>query len=739
MLADVTHLFPINTAEAVVDPFWDPHLSTLPSYRITRHATGSVDVTQSWCYVQFGWERVGSGETAFTMRREIDCDVSRYDRIVVSMVTVKGSRVVVSVQGRGDQELSESYTADGEKHEYAVAIDGITHIASVEIRIIAGSYEGSGWLNWTALQHSGRLREHLHYLTEIAATIDCHIIDPPAPSFKPRYGLVFDDAELEALRIHAARIEPPRTEIEPERLVGDFILNAPDTRYSREREHGLGLLGRARSAAIYGFAHKDAALLKRAAKYAVAELLTPNWDWGVISRMPGSSFEIRSFMQEVILEDLVTTIDLAGEFLTPSAVEAMKRRMAEDGIGNINFVSWKHEYIHHMNQLPAFSSGRLAAYGLLLQSWPRVAPYLDLALADLVRSIEATVLPDGGFVEGPSYFHYTMSRSLTALRYYAHAVRKPFRDVVPDAILASRALAEALISTDAAQDHIPVCDAHATAPSESLASLASLMPDSMWTTMYRKRTGRESSALDPFELTLQAAIPVRGPQPKPFVSLPEMRLASSHRLCGDEPVKIVVLGNRAGAGHTHEDKGSFIIEYANSTIAMDPGICDYSHPLTAVLKHAQRHNMLVPIGTDERAHPDCPLGHHVDVEAEGDARKFRARIDCTPGWARYYRKWVREWVSDDPSTLIIRDTWELERGKGVAFLFNTVLPVSIVDRVAKVGTGAASVAVRCPGVDRVRVDEFPLPESDLPQRRISFEIDRPNGSLETTISFGSRT
>ncbi|MFQ9800095.1 MAG: heparinase II/III family protein [Clostridia bacterium] len=47
---------------------------------------------------------------------------------------------------------------------------------------------------------------------------------------------------------------------------------------------------------------------------------------------------------------------------------------------------------------------------------------------------------------------------------------------------------------------------------------------------------------------------------------------------------MVVLGNRSGAGHAHEDRGSFILEYAGQTFAMDPGTCDYSSSYSMMLQ-----------------------------------------------------------------------------------------------------------------------------------------------------------
>jgi hypothetical protein len=107
---------------------------------------------------------------------------------------------------------------------------------------------------------------------------------------------------------------------------------------------------------------------------------------GMVSVFPGSSFEIRSFSQSVVIEELVLIWDLAGELFTPAATELLKRRVAQEGMGNSNLVAWRHEYIHHCNQLAAFSPGRILGYALLERSWPRVKPYLEIACRAVGRS-----------------------------------------------------------------------------------------------------------------------------------------------------------------------------------------------------------------------------------------------------------------------------------------------------------------------------------------------------------------
>jgi hypothetical protein len=727
-----TQLFPFNTAEAVLDPFWDPLISTLPQWA-SRAASGcAVTVEQNWCNVVIQWERCTPSGAVLTMTRAADCDISDYDTFLFSYVFEAGHRIRVSATGKSGLRCSTEVISDGDRHELALPVDGISVLREVRVEFLSSGGSGSGWIIWTGLQHAGRLAEYRQYYRELARTIPNYVTSPENPAYEPHLGVVLSAQELHDLRAHAASVQPPTLTVEPAQLVSDFILSGPDTRYGREREHGLNLLRLARQCAIYGAVSMNADYLRRAAEYAVAEVLTTHWDWAFISRMPGSSFEIRSFMQEQILDDLATVLDLAHDFLTESSRELFLRRMAQDGIGNINFISWKHEYIHHCNQLPAFSGGRIAAYGVLLRSWPRVAPYLDLAVEELIAALEQTVLEDGGFEEGPSYFHYTMVRGLFALHCYARATGADFSNVVPERVRASVALADALYSTCPEQIHIPICDAHVTADPDTLARLAYLMPDSVWTTMYQKSKER-SSAPGFTALSLDSKIPGEGRLPSPFRYLPEMRLASSFRTYNEKPVRLIVLGNRAGAGHAHEDKGSFVLEYAGNTIAMDPGICSYSHPLTAVLKQAQRHNMLVPIGTDVRPHPANPLSSDIDIDCSGDEVSFSARVDCSTAWPGFFRMWLREIDSPEPGRITIIDEYELESGTGVAFLLQTVAPVRQDGSCVYIGEDSA--LARCIPDDRARIEvsESELPESGVPQRTVSFVADGVKGTLTTVI------
>jgi len=201
------------------------------------------------------------------------------------------------------------------------------------------------------------------------------------------------------------------------------------------------------------------------------------------------------------------------------------------------------------------------------------------------------------------------------------------------------------------------------------------MPDSHWVTIYRKQLRRAGASPSLLALALDAQIPADGPALRPFVNMPATGMMSSLRRHDGAWVKLFLMGNKAGAGHTHEDKGSFVLEFAGDTFAADFGVVDYGNPIVEELKTAQRHNMLAPWSDDERPEPANPIPTDIRATGQGDEQCFHATMDVTAGWEGWFKTWQRTWDSPAPDTLIITDEWAVERGQGVVFHWTTPLPM----------------------------------------------------------------
>jgi hypothetical protein len=448
--------------------------------------------------------------------------------------------------------------------------------------------------------------------------------------------------------------------------------------------------------------------------------------------MPGSTWEQRAFVQSICVFECALILDLCGEWFTELGRQLVLRRIAEEGIGNLNFNTWWWEYIFHCNQLAWFAPGRILGYLLLERTMParfenyprpapsRVAPYTELAVKDLIENLNRCLLPDGGYVEGPTYFTWIARQAFVSLHLYARARGQSLQELMPAPMKQTALMAEVLYSTDDNLDVIPICDAMFAFP-EALAHLAAFMPQSHWVTVYHKQLRRAGASPSILAMALSRQIPAEGPPLRAFVDMPSTGMMCSVRRHEGELVKLFIMGNRAGAGHTHEDKGSFVLEFAGDSFAMDFGVVDYSNPLVEELKTAQRHNMLTPWSTGLRPRPSNPINADIRATGRGDENAFHATMDATAGWEGWFAKWKRTWDSPAPDTLVISDEWAVTQGEGAIFHWTTQLPMRREgDKVIITGRrGRAEVSV--PPDAEASIDALPLMN---PERRATDELRR---------------
>lgn len=730
---------PINMAEAIIEPFWAPELSGLPKWQIDPGAGHGLRIRQNWSAVDFEWASKPPAGPALRMSRDFHVDCLAYDRLLVRLSPPKGCVTRVAVATDHGPRTFVSEPAVENRAEYALDLQGARCIETITLELEAGAEGGAaGWFTWIGLQSSERLAQYFEQWDYSDMRWDSYLKAPDATlSFEPRYGIFLTSEELASLRAEHeraiaeggqsefARRSGAAREYQPEKGISEFVGSGGRTSaHSRVRDEFRPRLSGSPELAVAGLVLRDAGTLRMAARYALSLAMSEHWDTGFMSVLSGSAWEDRAFRRSYTATDIAKILDLAGEVFTDAGRTYLMRRLAEEGIGPINYVAWRHEYIFHCNQLAYFNTGRMYAYLVLEREWPRVKPYTDLALGDAIDNLENVIEPDGGSLEGPSYLNPTIRENYNAMKHYARARSRNLSELVP-AIVKRTANYAAVIASTTNDDAIAVCDSGAGFRNDTLRILTELVPNSYWTTLYNKQQVARS------EPTLDAAPPL-----PVYIELPEIGYIASTRSLGSELVKIFIMGNKANAGHTHEDKGSFVLEYAGQTFAMDLGICDYDDPIHAVYKQCQRHNMLVPVGMAERAAPLNPLPFDVRPTGKGDERTFGARIDATPGWNGYYTKWVRTWDSPSPDVLTIRDEYELARGDAVEFYWQTNLPVEETAGGVTIRGHKGLVSLSVPDDCTVRIERLPLAEG-AHHSRIAIRKSAPSGTLVTTVNLRS--
>lgn len=743
---------PINEAEAILDPLWDPQQSGFSDWHVEPGDGHGLRVWQNWCWVGFEWASRPPIGPALRMSRHYGVSCSGYDHLMVSAMAPIGAVLRITASTDRGQITMEAAPAGVLKQEHHLDLDGAARLDALHLEVhAADSGTATGWFNWVGFQNTDQIPAYVDRWRRMGHGWDV-FLQPETyePRFEPSHGLVFSAADLSKMRDRhdatlAAAGSTRFTEAafeagkrEPESMVRDFVNFWGDTRYCRERDHGNELLRHGASAALAGLLLRDAGLLRLAARYALAIGLSGHWDDGAICRLPGAAWEHRCFVQSLCTHELALILDLSGEMFTDGGRDFLVRRIAEEGLASIDYATWRHPYIFECNQLAWFTPGRMLGCALMERLFPRARRHTEIAHDDLVESMADAILADGGYVEGPTYFRMMSEFAGFALLVYARARDLTLPDVIPDALRRTGDFAAALASTSDDQDMIPICDASPMTGCDMPAVMAATLPGSAWTLLYHRaveRAGGMPGSL--LALLLEEAIPQEDPVPPPFTCLPEMGLASSTRLAGDAQVKILILGNHAGAGHTHEDKGSFVLEFAGETYAMDPGTCDYASPLAEMLQYCERHNMLVPTGLAQRPHPQCPLLADVRPQARGDETAFHAAIDATPGWEGVYARWQRTWVSPAPLQITITDEWELDAGSGVAFLWQTRLPVDVCGGEVVIRGVRGRAIIGVPDGAAVSVEELPL--LDGIQRRIALRMDGMKGSMTVAVRLEHET
>lgn len=756
---------PFNPAEAVFEPFWDGALSELDQWSLEKQGS-DAKARQEWDTVSLTWATPSPDGRAFTLQRKGELNVTGYDRLILCGAFSSNAKVILTAEtDRGIRRI-ESPPFGSRKQELELPLEGATRVTSLTIDVRANR-PGSGWLSWIGLQNRPLLEEMRKNREAHPMDLDRFLKGEDfTPSFRPAYELLFSREDLELLRREHERLlkrdgKSPflacgeeAAAIRPETLINDYVNFFGDTRYCRVRDFGRQLLNRGVNAALAGHLNRDPEMLRLAARYMLAIALCRNWDDAFLCRFPGSSFEHRAFVQSLCCLEVAALLDLAGEYLTPEAKTLVLRKLAQEGVGSIQYVTWRWDYIFDCNQLSWFSSGRMLALAVLEKEWgnsktspERVKPYREQALQELHDNLNRTILADGGYAEGPTYFRCVGRDAGLALYFYSRLTRKPLAEVIPEVMRKCDNFGEAISSSRDRAEVISFADGVDFNGAHDLISeaiMAEINPNGPWARMVRKnfRRNRDWPTLKPASTIpnmLDAALAWRialslpeDEDPAPaLVHLPSMNLTASTRKLNGETVKIAIFGNVARAGHNHEDKGSFVLEYAGELFAMDPGSCDYSNPLVHELRRAERHNMLLPTGTPERPSPKNPCPVDIPVEAGGDARVFRAEIEPGAAWPDYFENWKRTFVSERPEELVISDRYELKRGEGVRFLWQTILPVTVEGNTATISGKRGAVRIEAPAGTSIGVEKLPLARGE--QNQIYIEKTGKQGVLDVKI------
>jgi hypothetical protein len=385
-----------------------------------------------------------------------------------------------------------------------------------------------------------------------------------------------------------------------------------------------------------------------------------------------------------------------------------------------------------------FSPGRMYAYAVLSKNYPRVKPYMDMALDDVIENINNTIEKDGGYEEGPGYFSCVGRDAAQALYIYARASGKKLESLVPEVLAKSTTFAELTESTDETRDYISICDAgYKVKPSFMeeyklhITFMAYLFPESVWPDILKKHIRIYGEGSNPLICVLRGKMTNTGYERRNFIKMDVIGHTSSYRKTKHGHSKIMTIGNKKRAGHNHSDKGSFIYEFEGETFIMDPGMCSYGNAVSLEMKTANWHNMLIPLSEDDMPAPENPLNSDIIPEARGDEKSYWSKTDLSPGWDEWYKEWVREIDSPEPDKIRICDSYELKKGEGVELLLNSPYEIKVEGGRAYIKGKRNTLVIELPEGCGFQVDKMPNP--DISHYRLSIASKTKKGIMEVSM------
>ena len=685
---------PMSDSELTLDLFYAPGPSALDYYQVWLASGIGATIRQNWCRAEVSWEQGKVGRPAARLRRKmprkgIDTHGHKQLRFFGAIATDALLRLTINDE---TQELRGH--DDPEQYTLPIVGERIRRLAFEYVPQSPGV--GAATLMWLALvdpeRDAQRLTPRGYYEDSWEGFLlsEGQEVEP-----KVEIGLLFGQEELADLRVKAASplykpwMEALRKQaramlkVRPESLIGEYAC-AP-LHYTRPAEReGLTSFGRIQWLAFVGLLDNDLRMLRHAARWMLSFASCRYWynDFG--GELPGVWWHHRAFMEADISLQCALGLDWAGAALTRSGKEMIRDAIARRGLPRIqqDYVDPHVEEIRHINQGIVFNSGRIMALLALAKEWPRAATRLQEAEDDGREMFGNTFTSDGGTVEGPSYWQYTLGAGLPGVIALARYRCCRPSELLPTKLQRAPGYPPAFTSTARPGQSLAIGDSRGgPICSPDLAAM-----------LTRVFPGPESERLASYILRRSApggdipTVIIFGPRELGDVTqlVPEFAVlegTGQALVCREMPevgpVRLQVVGGpvarlTVGGSHSHEDRGNILLEAGGEELLIDRGIGGYSSALGLLLKRPAAHNLLVPDRPDgSPAYQDLSYKSDIVPQASYECGLFRAVIEASAAWPEPVARSRRTVLSSTPDVFEITDELELTQPLGATLHLHT--------------------------------------------------------------------
>lgn len=753
---------PINEAEAILEPYWDSgesypehkKYSVLSTYSIAISPAARARVQPAWCAVEVAVEHNRDMATpAVVLEKSCSAELEGYDVIRLFAAIPSGMRVVLSCVIDGGISVVLDEQGRGENREYDGEAMGKS-LTFLRMEVYSCSPEPQTMsLLWLGL--ANREKERQMGKRASPYTEEWPGCFAEQWEIKPYLGLYFHERELEELRrkirckpfdrIMEGLREQARRDlaIEPEKQIGEY-LPRNSRRWERDRDMKKHKLDEAMERlAFVGLVDGKEEMLRLACRMALSAAHHRHWCESFMGAFPGATWHHRSFAEEAISKACALVLDWAGSLLTWHGRHIIQDAIIMKGLPRIEADFMTVEYIRHMNQGIVFSGGRILALLALKAEYPRYSLWLAEAEKDLHEMVNAYIQEDGGTLEGPGYWNYTMANVLPAFFALARDKGESLSAYLPEAVRRSGDYALAMLSTERdGLRTVAVGDGHAR-PYDSIvaASFASLSDRPEWKGLYsRIAAGRLPPSK---ELLIMAPEPAAANDDghileEGLIHLPATGQTSLvHHTPDAGRIKLHLASGPSFYTHYHEDKGSLVLEAAGEALLAERGMCDYSHPYGRILGKADMHNLLMPESEEGMyVQPGSALGGKA-VHAGLEDGVFLYTTRLAAAWQEgLYKRNYRRIFSPSPYLYLVHD--EVEYGGGPlasSFRLNTRCSMEETAAGFLLKGSVASVSVTCMNwrPERVWFGEYGYDEHIQPVSQLRLYTGKAAGHSLITV------
>jgi hypothetical protein len=651
--------------------------------------------------------------------------MDRFDRVFAAVTVPKSASIEMTARVDGKCFSRPREKGSDRRQEYAVDVRG-KQLQEVRLEFFADEPGPAMVLiSWIAIADTAMLeaqsRAGVCYDEEWIG-----LIKPIEKWETPRFAraLLFDESHLEVLRkrrvhpdwrAHFAVLENRARQAmrrRPEETIGDFLPWC-DLRYVRQRDYGRQPYHNdAQLLALVGLVNQDQAMIRHALRFLMCMIHTPNWCQSAESRLRGSTWDQRCFLEEMTMTSVCLIADWLDAALTDRARALIAQSIWDKGLAFIERDCMKHEEVHHINQGPWFCRARVLGGLMLEKMWPRVGNYVDRAISDLRADLENYILPDGGTDEGVGYWSVTLHAAMPALIAYARSRELDVRSLLPKAFeksedflatMSASAPGTVLMDGDNSTDYLV---------GDTIPILAQMFPTSVYARIARATLLRERpetyynwyvlDGLLAFALGPESFQEPQNVVPT-FRRLEHVGQLTSFRTDASRSTRIHITGCKAKPSHSHLDKGAFTLEIDAVPLLIDRGTVRYDDSRCDLLDRSYLHNVVTPVAEDgtfpnqDRAQlPVIPQGH-------GDERTLDAQIDLGALWNDWMSSCSRRIVSRNLDEIVIQDHASLRRNGRVAFHLQALAPFRVERSRARLDYRDKSLEIHFPWASELAV------------------------------------